>query len=601
MRESEDAEQEPADTTNNGFDPRSGAALYAICRRSLIAVGVFSLVANVLMLVPAFFMLNVYDKAVAYNSTSTLWVLSAITLGMYVLLGIMEVVRSRVLVAISSRIDQAVAPELHRLAFENAINTGAEGASAQPLNDLNSLRHFASSSGIFALFDAPWLPIYLFVLFMFHPLLGWMGVIASGLFLVLAVWNQRLSAESLQKANNLASGNNEMLQRELRNAEVVVSMGMSINLRNLWRRRQDEVLDLQESASQYTGLFAAIIKTLRIAIQSAAIAAGAFLVIVQEISPGMIIAGSILIGRALSPVETAVGAWTGFQAATAQYRRLRTLLDNTTSAIAKMQLPPITGRVAAENATIIPPGARIPTLVSVNFECPAGATLLIVGSSGAGKSTLVRAILGLWKTVSGAIRIDGAESRGYDRAELGRQIGYLPQDIELFEGPIRSNIARFHDEDAQSVVAAAKLAGVHEFILSLPAGYDTILGGTDGKLSAGQRQRLALARALYGDPKLVVLDEPNSNLDEGGEKALTEAIQRLKDAKVTVIVVSHRPSLTALADYMVVMNAGRVMEFDTATNVLARMRSDTSVGTSRITQSASGPQNRVQTVTWANK
>ena len=543
-----------------------------LCKRSFVSVGVFSGVANLLMLVPAFFMLNVYDKAVGHNSTSTLAVLSVFTLVMFVALGLMEAVRSRILVAVSSRLDRLLSPGLYQRTFTNAINVGPTRASTLPLQDLLGLRQFLTGTGIFALFDAPWLPIYLLVLFMFHPLLGWMGVVAAGVFFAIALLNQKNTGPALRDANKLQAANNADTQRNLRNAEVAASMGMMDELQRRWRERQDILLVNQEQASNIAGGFNAVTKTLRLAVQSAAIAAGAYLVLQQEISPGMIIAGSILIGRALQPVELAVGAWKGFVEAREQYRRLTEIMENIPLAKERMQLPPIQGAVKVTNAVIVPPGSKTPSVKQASFVIPAGKTAMFIGASGAGKSSLIRGVLGLWKTAAGEIRLDGAEASGYDRSELGPQIGYLPQDIELLEGSISANIARFDEIDPDAVVQAANDAGVHEFILSLPEGYETEIGKPGGMLSPGQRQRIALARALYRRPKFVVLDEPNSNLDDRGEVALNEAIKILKSAGSTVLIVSHRQGVLPLADYLVFMADGRVTEFGPTSEVLARLK-----------------------------
>ncbi len=541
------------------------------CRQSIVAVAVFSAVANVLMLTPAFFMLNIYDKAVANNSLSTLWVLSFFAIFLFVILGVMEVLRSRVLVAVSSRIDRLLGAELYEITFETSARSGSHLLGIQPLSDLSSLRHFLTGTAIFAIFDAPWLPIYLVVLFLFHPLLGWLGVFAALLLLAIAVINQQKVDPPLAKANELSIANNAATQRALRNSDAVAAMGMRHVIQAQWRERQDNLLSFQEEASNAAGAFNAITKTLRLAVQSAAIAAGAFLVLRQEISPGMLIAGSILVGRALQPVELAVGAWKGFSEAKNQYQRLAKLLETMPRQKEKMELPPITGRVSARNASVIPPGERRITLQNVTLDIPAGTVCMVVGPSGAGKSTFLKALLGLWPTAAGEIRVDGTEPSKFDRAAFGPQLGYLPQDIELLEGTVAKNIARFGDIDSEAVIAAAHDAGIHEFVLSLSEGYETELGPLGTQLSPGQRQRVALARALYKNPKLVVLDEPNSNLDESGESALHTAIKKLKDAGSTVVIVSHREGVLPLSDSILVLTAGKVKSFEATTDMVARI------------------------------
>ena len=541
------------------------------CRQSFVAVAVFSAVANVLMLTPAFFMLNIYDKAVANNSLSTLWVLSFLAIFLFIVLGAMEALRSRVLVAISSRLDQLLAGELHKITFETATRVGSHRLGTQPLTDLNSLRHFLTGTAVFAIFDAPWLPIYLFVLFLFHPLLGWLGVFAAFLLLAIAVINQRKVDPPLEVANDLSIANNSATQRALRNSDAVAAMGMLPVIQAQWRERQDNLLSFQEKASNTAGIFNAITKTLRLAVQSAAIAAGAFLVLRQEISPGMLIAGSILVGRALQPVELAVGAWKGFSEAKNQYQRLTKVLEVAPQQREKMELPPIAGHVSAKNASVVPPGERRITLQNVTLDIPAGTVCMVVGPSGAGKSTFLKALLGLWPTAAGEIRVDGTEPSKFDRAAFGPQLGYLPQDIELLEGTVAQNITRFGDIDSEAVIAAAHDAGIHDFILSLAEGYETELGPSGAQLSPGQRQRVALARALYRNPKLVVLDEPNSNLDDSGESALHAAIKKLKDSGSTVVIVSHRQGVLPLSDYILVLTAGKVKNFQPTTELVARI------------------------------
>lgn len=540
--------------------PAPIASALRLSKRSLISVGVFSGIANLLMLVPAFFMLNIYDKAVGNNSVPTLWVLSAFTAVMFLALFFMEAVRSRVLIAISERLDHLLGPAIYEAMFRHSIDVGAHKATAQPIADLNSLRQFVTGVGVLALFDAPWLPVYLAILFLFHPFLGWMGVFAALLFFCVAALNQRVTSTALAEANALAGYNTTDTGRNLRNAEVAKVLGMLDELQLQWRERQSAVIDKQSYASKKASTFNALIKTLRLAVQSAALAAGAYLALVQEISPGMIIAGSILIGRALQPVEMAVGAWKGYVDARDQYKRLAELLTNVPPTPPRMPLPAVAGALSVTEVAIAAPNSIQPLVSGASFECAPGTATMIVGPSGAGKSTLIRGILGVWPTVMGTVRLDAAEIRHYDEAELGPQIGYLPQDIELLQGSVSENIARFGELDPDLVVQAAVDAGVHEIILSLGDGYDTQIEMAGGMLSPGQRQRVALARALYRRPKLVLLDEPNSNLDEAGEFALNSAITLLKKSGSTVIIVSHRQTILPLVDQLVVMANGRVVD-----------------------------------------
>ena len=546
------------------------------CQGSFIAAAVFSGIANLLMLVPAFFMLNVYDKAIGANSIPTLVVLSVITLLMFLGLGSMELLRSRMLVAISVKIDKLIGPLVYQAMFQNALKAGARAAATQPLTDFMALRQFVSGSGTITLFDAPWMPIYVVVMFLFHPVLGWLGVSAALLMLVLVIMTQRVTASRLQKANVLAQDNLTFTTDAIANAESAAVMGMLPAIQKTWVSRQDAVQEEQEIASNWGGLFSSLTKTFRLAIQSAAIGVGALLVLQQEISPGMLIAGSILMGRALQPIELAVASWKGFMEAKGQYQRLQALFEATDWKADSMPLPKLRGAVSANDATIIPPGTQTPALRDSTFNITPGSICVVIGPSGAGKSTLIRGVLGLWPTHVGDIRIDGAESSHYGRTELGPQIGYLPQAIELFEGSVSANIARQGEVDPEQVLTAAKDAGIHNFILSLPDAYDTELGRKSGvMLSPGQKQRIALARALYKRPTLVVLDEPNSNLDKAGEEALNRAIATLKDAGSTVIIVSHREGALRLADQLIVVSAGSVVDSGSPKEVLARLRQRT--------------------------
>jgi ATP-binding cassette subfamily C protein EexD len=543
------------------------------CQQSLIAAGVFSGIANLLMLVPAFFMLNVYDKAIGSNSLSTLAVLSFITLVMFLGLAAMEVLRSRMLVAIGRKIDTLVGPLVYQATFQNALRVGSANANTQPISDFVALRQFVSGNGTITLFDTPWMPIYLLVMFLFHPVLGWLGVGAALLMVTLAIMNQKATADRLQRANAVAQENLNFTAGAIANVEAAAVMGMLPAIQKRWALQQDVVLEEQEIASNRGGAFASVTKTLRLAVQSAAIAVGAMLVLQQEISPGMLIAGSILIGRALQPIELAVGSWKGFIDAKGQYQRLQILLEAADWQTDRMPLPKLQGGVAANNATIAPPGTKTPALRDSTFTIMPGTTCVVIGPSGAGKSTLIRGVLGLWPTSSGDIRIDGAESSHYSRDELGPQIGYLPQAIELFDGNVSANIARQGDLDSDHVLTAAQDAGIHDFILSLPDAYDTELGRKSGViLSPGQKQRIALARALYMRPTLVVLDEPNSNLDKVGELALNRAIAALKGAGSTVIIVSHREGALSLADQLIVVSSGSVADSGPAAEVMARLR-----------------------------
>jgi len=544
---------------------------FLLCRRSLIAVMTFSFFINALMLTPMFYMINVFDKAVSTGSFPTLISLAVIAVFLYLLMGLLEWIRSQVLIHIGCRLDVLLAPRVYELCFESqsgVLNTPVLGS--KPLTDLNSLRQFVASPTATAVFDLPWIPLLLLLMFFFHPALAAVAVVCMSLLAVVAILNQRYTTKGLVKANTQAAIISSQTQRNLRNAEVAASMGMMSALSRNWREQQDEMLHTQAGASNVAVGFAALIKVLTIAMQSAAITTGAVLAIQQEITPGVMIGAALLLGKTLQPIQQAVTGWKSFVEAKENYEHLSELLDFFPEKSEKMRLPDILGHVSLRGAYIQPPGGREPVLTDISLDFEQGSTTMILGPSAAGKSSLVRAILGLWSPVKGSVRIDGADASNFHRDELGPQIGYLPQDIELFDGSIAQNIARFGDIDSDLVVQAAIDSGVHEMILGLPDGYDHVVS-SKATLSPGQRQRIALARAVYGRPKLIVLDEPNSNLDEAGEAALNNAIAQMKELGCTVILVSHRQTALPLIDRLVILGAGRVLDAGKKDDVVARL------------------------------
>ena len=547
-------------------------AVLSACKGSFLSVGLFSLFINFLMLVPAFYMLQVYDRVLASGSEATLLMLSLILLLLLGTLGCLEWVRSRIMVRVSTRIDSLLGPRLYDASFQQALMSGGMAGSAQPLSDLTGLRQFLTGNGLFAFFDAPWLPIYLAVMFLFHPWFGWFGIGSAVLLVILAYANERLTNAPLQQANQENLAATAFTNKNLRNAEVVASMGMLPQLRQRWQTLNNRALLLQSVASDRAGSLAALSKTLRMLVQSLVLGLGAYLVLEQEISPGLMIAGSILLGRALAPIDLMIGVWKSFSTARGQYARLNELLHKIPRPPERMPLPAPHGELSIEGLVVVPPGAQQPSLRGLNLRVAAGETVGVIGPSGAGKSTLARALLGIWPPVQGKVRLDGADVSSWRREELGPHLGYLPQDIELFEGTIGENIARFEHVDSAAVVEAARLAGVHELILRLPQGYDTLIGATGGALSGGQRQRIGLARAVYGNPRLIVLDEPNSNLDDQGERALILALQQLKAAGSTLFVISHRPSILGNVDKLLVLREGALALYGPRERVLAELQ-----------------------------
>jgi len=558
------------DTMSSNSENNLQAALRA-CKSSFLSVGFFSFFVNALMLVPTFFMIQVSGRVVPSSSTSTLLMLSLILTVLLLTMGALEWVRSRIMVRISNRLDVLLSRDVYRASFKRALTSGGADATAQSLNDLTALRQFFTGSGLFAFFDAPWFPIYTIVMFLFHPWFGWMTLACGAVLSVLAVVNHRVTGQALAAANRENVASNVVTTKTLRNAEVIESMGMLETLMNRWAKRQRNVMMLQSQASDKGGVVSSTSKTFRTWSQSMMLAIGAYLVINHEINPGLLMAGSLLLGRALSPIDQMIGSWKGFVAAKVQYDRLNKVMDDLNKEPERMPLPAPEGHIQVENLIVAPPGAKAPVLRSISFVVPAGSIVGIVGPSAAGKSTLVRALMGIWPPQHGVVRLDGADIASWDKQALGPYVGYLPQDIELFEGSISENIARFDKVEPEKVVQAAQMAGVHEMILMLPDGYDTVIGSEGVNLSGGQRQRIGLARAIYGNPRLIVLDEPNSNLDDVGERALGVALQKLKETGATVFIVSHRPNILTRLDRILVMAGGTISLYGERDRVIAEL------------------------------
>jgi len=542
-----------------------------LCKKSFMTAGFFSLFINFLMLVPAIYMLQLYDRVITSGSESTLLMLTLIVLVLFITMGLLEWARSQILVRVSARLETLLSERLYGAAFKQALYSGGAKASSQPIDDLTGLRQFMTGNGLFAFFDAPWLPIYIAVLFMFHVSYGVMAIITVIILSILAVLNEKMTGSKLKKANEQAIVARGLINKNLRNAEVVESMGMLEGIRKRWQEGAQKVLVLQAKASTHAGAITSVSKTFRMLAQSLILGLGAYLALQQEITPGLMIAGSILLGRALAPIDLMISSWKGFVAARGQYERLNGILLKIPADTERMSLPAPSGSLEVNGVMVAPPGTRTPVVKGVSFKLNAGESLAIIGPSAAGKSTLARALLGVWPALSGKVRLDGVDVFDWDRKQLGPYIGYLPQDIELFDGTIAENIARFSELDSDKVVAAAKLADVHETILSLPQGYDTVIGSTGGALSGGQRQRIGLARAVFGEPKLILLDEPNSNLDDRGEQALAQALRTLKEKGVTVIVITHRPGVLNELDKVLLMQDGALKAFGPRLEVLNAM------------------------------
>ncbi|PFG71776.1 ATP-binding cassette subfamily C exporter for protease/lipase [Pseudomonas poae] len=533
----------------------------------LISVGCFTALINLLMLVPSIYMLQVYDRVLSSQNETTLVMLTLMVVGFFAFIGLLEVIRSFIVIRIGSQLERRFNLRVYKAAFERNLQRG-QGHAGQSLGDLTHIRQFITGPALFAFFDAPWFPIYLLVIFLFNVWLGVLATAGAVLLIGLACLNEYLTKKPLGEASGFSQQSTQLATSHLHNAETIQAMGMLGALRHRWFAVHSQFLGLQNRASDTGSVITSLSKSLRLCLQSLVLGLGALLVIKGDMTAGMMIAGSILMGRVLSPIDQLIAVWKQWSSAKLAYQRLDELLREFPPEVEQMKLPAPKGQVSFEQVSAGPPGRRMPTLHQVSFSLGAGEVLGVLGASGSGKSTLARVLVGVWPTLAGTVRLDGADIHRWDRDDLGPHIGYLPQDIELFSGSIADNIARFREADPELVVKAAQQAGVHELILRLPHGYDTVLGDNGGGLSGGQKQRVALARALYGGPRLIVLDEPNSNLDTVGEAALASAIVQMKVQGSSVVLVTHRSSALAQADKLLVLNEGRLQAFGPSQDVL---------------------------------
>ncbi|EGL55344.1 ABC-type protease/lipase transport system, ATPase and permease component [Methylophaga aminisulfidivorans MP] len=535
-----------------------------------ITVGIFSAILNILMLTPSLYMLQVYDRVLTSRNESTLLMLTVMVVGAYLVLGGLEFVRSFVLIRVSAKLDMMLNKRVYTAAFEQSLKRAGVNAG-QFLQDLTSIRQFMSGNALFAFFDAPWFPIYLFIIFLFDTSLGFFALFGSLTLIALAIANERVSKKPLSEANEASIAANNLATNNLRNAEVIEAMGMLPNLMSRWYKLQCRFLLLQGDASEKSGVISAISRFVRLSLQSLILGLGGLLVLEDKITPGMMIVASILMGRALTPVEQLMSVWKTWSGAKSAYGRINELLTANPAREVNMPLPKPKGLVTVEAITVIPAGGTVPTLRNVSFSIAPGDVLGIIGPSGAGKSTLARALVGIASTAAGHVRLDSADIFQWNKHELGPYIGYLPQNIELFAGTVSENIARFGEVNPSKVISAAQQAGVHDMILRLPEGYDTRLGDDGAGLSGGQKQRLGLARAIYDDPSLLVLDEPNSNLDETGEQALINTIKRLQQRGKTIVMITHRSNALAATSKLLLLVDGTAQLFGPTKEVMATL------------------------------
>lgn len=548
-----------------------GDALRA-CRGAFVGVGVMSCVINVLYLTGSMFMLEVYDRVLPSRSVPTLIGMIVLAGGLYIAQGILDLIRSRILGRIGTALDESLNARVFDTIVRLPLMIGARNEGLQPLRDLDNIRSFLGSMGPGAFFDLPWLPFYLAICFAFHFLIGLAALVGAIILVTLTLITEFMSRQPAREALGLAARRNDLAVASRRNAEVLVAMGMAGRLTRRWSEANEKYLAGNQRASDVIGGLGAMSKVLRMTVQSAVLAVGAYLVIYQQATAGVIIAGSILAARALAPVDLAIAHWKSFVAARHSWRRLNSLFEQMPVLPTPTLLQNPSARLAVEGISIAAPGEQKLIVQDVSFAVSAGTGLGVIGPSGSGKSTLVRALVGVWHPLRGKVRLDGAALDQWASDVLGRHIGYLPQDVELFAGTVAQNISRFDPEAASdAIIAAAKDAGAHDMIVRMHHGYNTEVGEHGAALSAGQAQRVALARALYGNPFLIVLDEPNSNLDSEGDEALTRAVRSARERGAVVVVVAHRPVGIEGVDQILVLKDGRVQAFGPKETVLSQV------------------------------
>lgn len=561
--------------TRPGRDTSSPRGLSRVMwryRSVLIGVGLMSGTINILYLTGSFYMLQVYDRVIPSRSIPTLVTLTALTFGLFLFQAVMELVRSRILLRLAGSLDFDLTGRVFDLVTRMPLRSKQVGDGQQPVRDVDTLRNFLVGPGLTAFFDLPWMPIYVLLCFLFHPLIGWAVLIGALVLFVIALATEISARKPAHKMAAIAARRGAFAEAGRRNAESINAMAMGPGLGHAWRQINDQYMEQQRKTSDLTGGLGALSRFVRLVLQSGVLGLGAYLVIEGQATGGVIIAGSILAARALAPVDLAIAHWRAFVSARQSAKRIFAQLEAFPDQELPLKLPAAREGIVLQGVSAAPPGVPAFVVQDVSFELRAGAGLGVIGPSASGKSSLARVLVGIWSPPRGRVRLDGAALDQWDPVELGRQIGYLPQDVELFAGTVAENISRFAtDVDDEAVIAAARAAGVHELVLTLPDGYGTSIGEGGAALSAGQRQRVGLARALYGDPFLVVLDEPNSNLDQEGENALTRAILGIRQRGGIAVVVAHRRAALNAVDQVLVMAEGRAQAFGPRDEVLQRV------------------------------
>ena len=547
--------------------PDRASRVMSACRRAWAGVALFSAVLNLLMLSVPLYMMQIYDRVLTTRSVDTLLALSLMVAGALAVLGLLEALRRRVAVRAAAWLDRRLSAAVLQGSVRESLRGGGS-VSAQGLRDLAAVRDYVGGPAVLPLFDAPWAPLFLACVFLVHPLLGWIGLGGAIALLACALLNDLGTRRRLVEASHASARGLNAADTALRNADAIAAMGMLPALTRRWQGAVGRERHLQVSASDVSGSVVALARGLRFGLQVAMLGVGGYLVIRNEMSPGGIIAAAVVLARGLAPFEQLIGTWRAFVGARTAWRRLRALLARAPQEAAGLELPRPAGRLAVETVSYVPPGAHEPVLRDVSLTLEPAEVLGVVGPSGAGKSTLARLMVGSLQPTAGHVRLDGAEVA----ARQGRHLGYMPQSVELLPGTVRDNIARLDEAPDDEVVAAARLAAAHETILRLPEGYDTRLGDGGVAVSGGQRQLIALSRAVFGEPALVVLDEPNAHLDAPGETGLMETVKRLRQRGATVVVVSQRPGILRQVDKVLMLNGGSVVRFEPAAAMLQELR-----------------------------